>query len=310
MASISSRAKSFRQPEGGFLSITRFEQLDDNRQNREDNDFDSIINRTLKKHLFQAPYDSYEKSIKLLKKTMLNLFRLEMGDDRDKVFEKALKGAANINDTENAAALLNRIKKADGFTKMLLYLPDEAKPSEIKGISPDDIEDLLDEPVINAVCNLTSYEYYANGRNTGKHIPIQLHEQFLSYFFETTWGIKNTCTYIGPFVNKINFGNYVSSPSLRPAYTDTVNAGDIDLMTNKTIWKIYLSTDSKPKPSTPETLEVLMQYVMLCRTDKKYRTQTEYLGIYDPNRDLAYYIRTSDISDDVFSQVEKEVIGY
>ena len=306
MASISSRAKSFSQPEGGFLGITRFEQFDGKQPGFIEEGMDCFINKTLKKNIFPEPYNSYEKSIRLLKKTILTLVRLEdimFGNDSDRnienLFSKALKGAQNIGDAQNAFRLLERIKKADHGKRLsedrITLDPDTFLGVRIEPVS----EDVFDEGVMSAVCELSSYEYYANERYKGTHYHIELSDNFSSYLFEACIGIKDTC-----------LSGDLLDVSLRPAFTDIVDSGSIDVLSGNEIWKIFLSTEKKPKPSTPETLEVLMQYLMLCRVSESYKDKIKFLGIYDPDRNLAYEMKTKDISPDIIAQVEKDVIGY
>lgn len=299
MASISSRAKHFQQPQGGFLGIVSFEQDDGfagmlEKRSIDDYgiDFDNFLQKKLKKEPFPEPYNTYEKSLKLIKKALLTLVFLERGIEPSELLSDALKGAANIGDSENAERLFDRINNSDRDYRGL----------EDGTYDPDN--DIFDDRMMEAVCDLLSYEYYANGRYSGAHYTLTLSDDLANYLFEMGHSIINTCLrHRSPF----------ASFNLRfpvPAYTKIVNSGDIDLVTDKTVWKIFISGDKKPKPSTPETLEVLMQYIMTVRAEPELEDTLRYLGIYDPNRNLVYTMNIDDIPQEVIDTVSTEVIGY
>lgn|GEM_PF-2917905 len=304
MASISSRAKHFPQPQGGFLGIARFEQndgiggLSTNRTVDDYGiDFDDFIQKALKKNPFPEPYDTYEKSLRLIKKTMLDLVFLEEEVDPASLFEEALRGAANIGDSENAKRLFDRINNSDrnyrGFVDDT-YIPEN---------------DIYDDRMMESVCDLASYEYYSNGRYNGVHTPITISDDLANYLFETAHSIHNSCLFYT--INEYPFRSYyLRFPSVLSAYTRTVNSGDFDIITDKTVWKIFLSGTKKPKPSTPETLEVLMHYIMAVQADPTLENTLQYIGIYDPNRNLIYTMKTDDIPQDIIDTVSTEVIGY
>jgi len=303
MASVSSRAKHFSQPPGGFLGIVKFEQEDGHAgffDKRGIDDFginfDNFVQKSLKKNPFPEPYNTYEKSLKLLKKTIMYLVFLEELFDPGELFEEALKGAANIGDSENAMRLFERVNNSD--KNFADFWQDTYKPEN----------DIFDDRMMETVCDLASYEYYSNGRYNGVHLPIHISDDLATYLFEIAHSIINTC--IHNRKNRPYTNSNIIFPSLLPAYTKTVNSGDIDLITIKTVWKIFLSGDKKPKPSTPETLEVLMQYIMAVKAEPSLNNTLEYLGIYDPNRNLVYTLKISDIPQDIIDTVSTDVIGY
>ncbi len=298
MASISSRAKHFIQPSGGFLGIVRFYQEDGITDYRRiDEEF---IRKYLKKQPFPEPYETPEKSMRLVKKTILALVYLEKETEPAVLFEDALKGAANIGDSENAERLFDRINNSDRNYRGLIednYVPEN---------------DILDDGMIETVCDLMSYEYFLNPRYSGKHTTIKISHELGDYMFDMAVCIMNTCIFYPSYEGQKPYaaGIIDKPPSLLPAFTKTVNSGSIDLLTYKAVWKIFFSNSKKQKPTTPETLEVLMQYIMLIKAEPKLEKSLEYLGIYDPTRNLVYTLKISDIPKDITETVSSEVIGY
>jgi hypothetical protein len=299
MASISSRAKHFIQPTGGFLGIVRFSQEDGIADYHIEEDF---IRKYLKKQPFPKPYDTPEKSMRLVRKTILALVHLEKEIEPALLFEDALKGAANIGDSENAGRLFERINNSDRNFRGFIddtYVPEN---------------DILDDGMIGTVCDLISYEYFVNPRYSGKHTAINISDELADYMFDAATCIMSTCIFSMRCAGDV--GKPYASPvfrkpaSLLPAYTKTVNSGSIDLLTYKTVWKIFFSNTKKQKPTTPETLEVLMQYIMLIRAKPELKKSIEYLGIYDPTRNLVYTLKVTDIPADIIETVSSEVIGY
>lgn len=317
MASISSRAKHFIQPAGGFLGIARFTQEDGNAENRMDMygfEFEDFIKNHLKKQPFPEPYNTFEKAMRLVKKTILDLVFLENEIEPAMLFEDALKGAANIGDSAEAERLFMRINNSDRNFRGL-----------IEG-NYDPNNDILDDRMIESVCDLISFEYYVNPRYSGTHTSIHISNELANYLFDIVTSIIHTCIFCPwererrPYIYRQLVGAPTffreryhvldRIPSLLPAYTRTVNSGSIDMITYKTVWKIFFSSSKKPKPTTPETLEVLMQYIMVIKAEPTLEDTLEYLGIYDPNRNLVYTLKIEDIPQDIIETVYSEVIGY
>ena len=304
MASISSRAKHFQQPQGGFLGIVSFEQYDgigglriSNEKDVYNIDFDNFLQKYLRKNPFPEPYNTYEKSLKLIKRALLTLVFLENEIEPAELFGEALKGAANIGDSSNAERLFQRVNNSDKNFRG--FVDNTYKPEN----------DIFDDRMMETVCDLLSYEYYANGRYSGVHITLTLSDELANYLFEMAHSIINSCIYY-PTNNYPFRGGFPTYPAPELAYTRAVNSGDIDLVTKKAVWKIFISGDKKPKPSTPETLEVLMQYIMAVNADPDLKDKLQYIGIYDPNRNLIYVMKTSDIPQEVIDTVSADVIGY
>jgi len=92
------------------------------------------------------------------------------------------------------------------------------------------------------------------------------------------------------------------------AYTELVNAGDGDFLTEDTLWDFKVSV--KP-PTSRHTLQLLMYYLMGRHSfDADLFEFIEYLGIYNPRLDTVYRIAIDRIPVEVITEVSHDVIGY
>lgn len=90
-------------------------------------------------------------------------------------------------------------------------------------------------------------------------------------------------------------------------YTGYVATGDGDFLTNDTLWDFKVS---KRKLQNKYTLQLLMYWRMgLHSIHPEYRN-VKYLGVYNPRMNVVYQLDVNNISADVISTVETEVIGY
>ncbi len=90
-------------------------------------------------------------------------------------------------------------------------------------------------------------------------------------------------------------------------YTDVVCAGDGDFLTEDTLWDFKVSASPI---TTRNTLQLLMYWRMGLRSVHPEFRSVRYLGVYNPRLNCVYKLAVADISEEVISIVEKEVIGY
>lgn len=90
-------------------------------------------------------------------------------------------------------------------------------------------------------------------------------------------------------------------------YTNVVSTGDGDFTTADTLWDFKVS---KMPIKKEHTLQLLMYWRMGLHSIHQEFQSIKYLGIYNPRMNIVYRIATSDISIDLISEVETEVIGY
>lgn len=90
-------------------------------------------------------------------------------------------------------------------------------------------------------------------------------------------------------------------------YTSTVSSGDGDFLTSDTLWDFKVS---KNPPTKDHTLQLLMYWRMGLHSVHPEFKSVRYLGIYNPRLNTVYRVGVDDISADVISSVEHDVIGY
>ena len=90
-------------------------------------------------------------------------------------------------------------------------------------------------------------------------------------------------------------------------YTDTVDTGDGDFLTEDTLWDFKVS---KSKPTNKHTLQLLMYWIMGQHTLREEFRRISKLGIFNPRLNTVYLYDLSNISLDVVKEVEREVICY
>ena len=90
-------------------------------------------------------------------------------------------------------------------------------------------------------------------------------------------------------------------------YTATVTSGDGDFLTADTLWDFKVSYQA---PKSAHTLQLLMYYIMGCHSIHQDFKQIEYLGIFNPRLNHVYRFKLSELSRDIISEVETNIIGY
>lgn len=90
-------------------------------------------------------------------------------------------------------------------------------------------------------------------------------------------------------------------------YTETVNVGDGDFLTNDTLWDFKVS---KLRPNNKHTLQLLMYWIMGQHSNKKEFKNINKLGIYNPRLNKAYLLDVKNIPEDIIKAVERNVICY
>lgn len=90
-------------------------------------------------------------------------------------------------------------------------------------------------------------------------------------------------------------------------YTDTVHIGDDDILTENELWDIKVS---RYMPNSKNTLQILMYWLMGCRSVHPQFQSVSNLGIVNPRPGKTWTIKTSAIPKDIIKQVSTDVIGY
>lgn len=95
--------------------------------------------------------------------------------------------------------------------------------------------------------------------------------------------------------------------SLEGAYTDTITAGDGDMLTETGLWDMKVL---RGKLTTQYSLQLLIYWRMGLRSIHPEFEDIRLLGFYNPRKNEATTIETAYISDSIIKTVEEEVIGY
>ncbi len=90
-------------------------------------------------------------------------------------------------------------------------------------------------------------------------------------------------------------------------YTDTVDSGDGDFLTNDTLWDFKVS---KAKPKSSNTLQLLMYYIMGKHSEKEEFKKISKLGIFNPRLNTVYQLDICKVSSEIIKTVEDDVICY
>lgn len=90
-------------------------------------------------------------------------------------------------------------------------------------------------------------------------------------------------------------------------YTDTVNSGDGDYLTENTLWDFKVS---KNKPTNKHTLQLLMYWIMGQHSGKEEFRNITKLGIFNPRLNTVYLLDVSTIAKETVATVERDVICY
>lgn len=90
-------------------------------------------------------------------------------------------------------------------------------------------------------------------------------------------------------------------------YTDIVDAGDGDYLTEDTLWDFKVS---KNRIKSDHTLQLLMYYLMGRHSSKKEFDYISKLGIFNPRTNTVYIKEIEDIPYEIIEEVSLKVIGY
>ena len=90
-------------------------------------------------------------------------------------------------------------------------------------------------------------------------------------------------------------------------YTDLVDSGDGDFLTDDTLWDMKVSV-SGPKPK--DTMQLLMYYLMGKRTGEFKFEGLTHIGVLNPRLNNTHRIKVADIPQKVIAGVSSDVIGY
>lgn len=278
MASVTGRISAIKQPKGGYIKPSDFDTFifdDGISLNTEENVHSSVIGMAV----------DY-------------LTRYIMGADSDEAFKISLQGAM-------VAESLG-LKKATSVAEKLLR--------KIKGLD--------EKSVINA-CKLVTFDVWfrnPNGAMMAKGYTetnpdedtvenIQTLVDRSATFFEKYGPItKDGFTFEPSKPNGKAYEKMIrSGKGTYGGYTATVDSGDGDFLSKDTLWDFKVS---KSKPTSKNTLQLLMYWIMGQHSGQAVFKDITKLGIFNPRLNTVFLLNMSKVSAETIKTVEEEVICY
>lgn len=266
MSSVTARIKEVKQPRGGYIKPSQFEEIinDDGKILKEENIHASIIGIAID------------------------------------YLTRAIMGEASLQDAFKISIA--------GYQRRLMILGEEVL--EIDKKKKIDIVSLLkeikglDDKSIIAVCKACTYDSWY--RNPMGAMMVKGAEEIMPD--------KNTIENIKIMVNRsILFWKKYGPVAVngftfeKDGYTQTVDSGDGDYLTEDTLWEFKVI---KSKPTNKHTLQLLMYWIMGQHSGKEEFKGIKNLGIFNPRLNIVYLLNIDIIPRETIREVEKEVICY
>ena len=90
-------------------------------------------------------------------------------------------------------------------------------------------------------------------------------------------------------------------------YTNTVDSGDGDFLTEDTLWDFKVS---KSTPRSDHTLQLIMYYIMGKHSEKPEFNGIQKIGIFNPRLNRIYQLDIKSVPAEIIETIEKDVICY
>ena len=207
------------------------------------------------------------------------LTRLSMGASADKAFSISLRGAM--------------VASSFGMPDAMQVANDLL--SNISG---------LDYMSIVSACKLTTFDVWSRNmmsamlaKNASDTNPDNYTIQNIQTMVRrsiTFWDMYGPITKDG-FTFELN------------GYTQTVNSGDGDFLTQDTMWDFKVL---KSKPTNKHTLQLLMYWIMGQHSGKPEFKNIKNIGIFNPRLNTVYTFPISKVDPATIKTIENEVICY
>ena len=207
----------------------------------------------------------------LLGTTVDSLFRLRLGGTPEEVFDLAIRVVA-AHGVENPAVFHKCLKEVDWQTN--------------KGVA-----------AAFRLCDLFQYGFsFTMG-------PVRVNSRLYNKY-----DVANARVMLDRLQHWVMDKTVIRNGFVMPGgYSEIVNCGDGDLLTQDGLWDIKLL---KRSPTSKNTLQLLMYWRMGLRSEEPADFDVSHLGIFNPKLNMEWSARTDQISDDVVEEVERFAIGY
>lgn len=90
-------------------------------------------------------------------------------------------------------------------------------------------------------------------------------------------------------------------------YTETVNSGDGDFLTEDTLWDFKVS---KYKPKPKDRLQILMYWIMGQHSGQEIYNNIYKIGIFNPRLNCIFLLDVNTIDHEIIRDIEDKVICY
>lgn len=196
--------------------------------------------------------------------------RYMVSESKEDAFKISLMGSGCAHEKDKALKLLNNITGLD----------DESVCSAIKLVG-------YDVCVRAGAAMFTGIDKIKPDINTINHVRTMV-ERSIDFFNKYGPVVKQGFTFDG-------------------GYTCLVGSGDGDYLTKDTLWDFKVS---KKNLDSKQTLQLLMYWRLGLHSIHPEFKSIQYLGIYNPRKDIVYRLNVNEISEEVIRKVDTDVIGY
>lgn len=205
------------------------------------------------------------------------LTRFMVGSEKEEAFKISLLGAQ----------LLDKMLGESKYLKEAIILLDK-------------ISGLDDLSIINA-CKLSGFDVVVRSSIMG-YKPIE----DINPDNATIYNIKTMVDRSIEFWKE--YGPVISEGfTFEGGYTDIISVGDGDYLTSDTLWDFKVS---KYNPTSKQTLQILIYYLMGKHSIHKEFDEIKKLGLYNPRKNVIRYVSIDEIQGDTIKEVCLNVIGY
>lgn len=203
--------------------------------------------------------------------------RLSQGASTDTVFDVALAGASLVGVRDEADALIAGLEKS----------------VESEGVLGDDS--------LRAICKLSGFDS-AFRAGVRAYKPVDEIEPNEATLKDIRTLIERTVEFFeanGPVVD--------SGFTFSGGYSESIESGDADYLTEDTIWDLKVR---KAQPNKNSTLQVLLYYLLSLHSDQPEFKNITKVGIYNPYLQCAWTVSVLDLDESMLKTVETDVLKY
>ena len=204
----------------------------------------------------------------LIGTTVDYLTRFMYDGNRREAFKVSLLGAKNIGQVSKAESYLYKIQGLDNYS-------------------------------IEYACKLTGYDICYRG-NIFYYRPIDEIIPDANTMANIRLMVQRTQAFLGEYGPIKSYGCVLQDK-------EKSLQGDIDLLTQDTIWDI--KTSKKP-PNPVERLQVIIYYLVAEHIKKRGFSKVENVGIFNPRLNTIYRLKISDLPPQVLNEIKTNVLKY